>query len=123
MANLTADGRLSLFGLYTEANDIPAQRQVLADLYTATAGLWWTAAIYHNTVFLEAAAGLKYITDSDNTLASKMHCLGADLQQDWIHIAVACRCDHCSTSYFCERHVAQGSMVHTWLQLLSLVGG
>ena len=79
LANLTADGSLSLFGLYTEANDIPAQRQALADLYKATAGQNWTAAVYQNTVFLDAAAALVQYTTF--ATGKQLHCLANSLQQ------------------------------------------
>ena len=58
LAQLTAGGRLSLFSIYTEGNDIPAQREALLELYNATAGQNWTAEVYQNTVFLEQAAAL-----------------------------------------------------------------
>lgn len=77
LANLTADGKLSLFGLYTEANDIPAQRQALADLYTATAGQNWLPAVYNNTVFLDAAAALVQYTT--NASGKQLQCLATSL--------------------------------------------
>lgn len=51
-----ATGSLSLLGLYTEANDIPAQREALLTLYNATAGQNWTAGVFQNTVFLQQTA-------------------------------------------------------------------
>lgn len=51
-----ATGSLSLFHLYTEANDIPAQREALLTLYNATAGQNWTEGVFHNTIFLEQTA-------------------------------------------------------------------
>lgn len=62
LAQLTANGSLSLFGLYTEANDIPAQREALLELYNATAGQNWTAEVYQNTVFLQQAAAFTDMT-------------------------------------------------------------
>ena len=48
---LSATEGFSLLGLYTEVNDIPAQRQVLADLYNATAGQNWFAPAYKQTMY------------------------------------------------------------------------
>lgn len=56
LATLSTTGDLNLFGLYTEANDIPAQRQALSELYNATAGQNWYAAAYQQTIYLDAAA-------------------------------------------------------------------
>ena len=56
VATLSATGDLGLVGLYTEANDIPAQRQALSDLYNATAGQNWYAPAYKQTIYLDAAA-------------------------------------------------------------------
>ena len=64
LAQLTSNGSLSLFGLYTEANDIPAQREALLELYNATGGQNWTADVYMNTVFLEQVAAFISATSS-----------------------------------------------------------
>ena len=55
VAELTIDGRLSLFSLYQPENDIPSQRAALENLYYTTAGQDWTAGAFFSTVFLEAA--------------------------------------------------------------------
>lgn len=124
LAQLTSSGSLSLFGLYTEANDIPAQREALLELYNATAGQNWTADVYNNTVFLEQAAATISATstfpgESDASSAmSAPACYSALVH----HTTVACRYLQRDFSPVCRRHAAQGSVVHRRFQLLSLVG-
>ena len=114
LAELTATGSLSLFGLYTEANDIPAQRQALLALYNATAGQNWTVDVYHNTVFLEQAAAFINATSAfpgkldANNISPGPACCVAPVH----HTSVACRYLQCELSPVCQRHAAQGSMVH-----------
>lgn len=126
LAQLTpATGSLRLFELYTEANDIPVQREALLTLYNATAGQNWTAGVFQNTVFLQQTALFRYATQnitgkSDASRASIKHqacCLG--LAND---TSMACRYCPRALPCFHQRHAAQGSMAHAWLQLLSMVG-
>lgn len=77
-----ATGSLSLDGLYTEANDIPAQREALLTLYNATAGQNWTAEVFLNTVFLQQAVYFKGVARnipgmSDASITSVKHQVAA----------------------------------------------
>ena len=114
LAQLTAGGSLSLFGLYTEANDIPAQRQTLLELYNATAGQNWTAAVYQNTIFLEQAAAFinaTYAFPGKSDASSTCSAPACRLAVVYF-ISGACRYLQCDLPPVCQRHAAQGSVVH-----------
>ncbi|DBA81176.1 TPA: hypothetical protein ACH3X2_006994 [Trebouxia sp. C0005] len=53
LAEFSVSGQWDLFSLYQPENDIPAQRAVLEELYSATQGQNWSPGAYFSTVQLE----------------------------------------------------------------------
>ena len=122
LAEFSVSGQWDLFSLYQPENDIPAQRAALEELYIATQGQNWTPEAFFSTVPLEAIEDFAYYYAN---YSGRLACPGSSfsLQQDKQHeLHLSCRHCVCGHLLICGGDAAQGTLVHAWVQLLSMVG-